>query len=146
MSTFAHDVTHGIHVVTVEELRHQNPSRETLLCHNYSHLEEHDSSVLSSVVESQCHDVTRCFASDFFHESSSPKPLKITLGSFRIFPENSRRYSQVKVHHQRQILPPVQLVWCGGKFLIEDFFHLPPVPLCTLSCEFSKKFETAIMV
>jgi hypothetical protein len=26
---------------------------------------------------------TRIFASGFFHESSSPKPLKITLGSFR---------------------------------------------------------------
>jgi hypothetical protein len=30
----------------------------------------------------QCHEI---FASDFFHESSSPKPLKITLGSFLIF-------------------------------------------------------------
>ncbi len=40
------------------------------------------------------------FASGFFHESSSPKPLKITLGSFRIFLENSRGYSQVKVHHR----------------------------------------------
>jgi hypothetical protein len=29
-------------------------------------------------------------------ESSSHKPLKITLGSFRNFFENSRRYSQVK--------------------------------------------------
>jgi hypothetical protein len=28
---------------------------------------------------------TRLFASVFFHESYSPKPLKITLGSFRIF-------------------------------------------------------------
>jgi hypothetical protein len=28
--------------------------------------------------------VTRFFASGFFHESPSPKPLKITLGSFRI--------------------------------------------------------------
>jgi hypothetical protein len=28
---------------------------------------------------------TRFFASGFFHESSSPKPLKITVGSFRIF-------------------------------------------------------------
>ncbi len=30
-------------------------------------------------------NVTRFFASGFFHESPSPKPLKITLGSFRIF-------------------------------------------------------------
>ncbi len=29
--------------------------------------------------------VTRFFASGFFHESPSPKPLIITLGSFRIF-------------------------------------------------------------
>jgi hypothetical protein len=29
--------------------------------------------------------VTRFFASAFFHESSSPKHLKITLGSFQIF-------------------------------------------------------------
>jgi hypothetical protein len=31
--------------------------------------------------------VTRFFASGFFHESSSPKSLKITLGSFRNFSE-----------------------------------------------------------
>jgi hypothetical protein len=31
--------------------------------------------------------VTRFFASGFFHESSSPKSLKITLGSFQIFPK-----------------------------------------------------------
>ncbi len=37
----------------------------------------------------------------FFHESSSPKPLKITQGKFRIF-RNLRRYSQVKVHHRYQ--------------------------------------------
>ncbi len=30
-------------------------------------------------------NVTRYFASSFFHESSSPKPLKITLGSFKFF-------------------------------------------------------------
>ncbi len=29
--------------------------------------------------------VTRFFASGFFHESVSPKPLSIPLGSFRIF-------------------------------------------------------------
>jgi hypothetical protein len=34
----------------------------------------------------------------FFHESSSPKPLKVTLGSFQIF-SKFLRYSQVKVHH-----------------------------------------------
>jgi hypothetical protein len=30
-------------------------------------------------------NVTRYFASGFFHESSSPKALKITLGSFNFF-------------------------------------------------------------
>ncbi len=72
----------------------------------------------------QCHELF-CFR--FFHESSSPKPLKTTLGSFRIL-RKFRRYLQVKVHHQylttyqwqichqhqwywRQILPPVRLVF-----------------------------------
>jgi hypothetical protein len=39
------------------------------------------------------------------------------------------------------------------KFLLDEFFHLPPVsttPVANLSCEylreFSKKFETALMV
>ncbi len=36
----------------------------------------------------------------FFHESSSPKPLEIKLGS--LFFENSRRCSQVKVPHRYQ--------------------------------------------
>ncbi len=34
------------------------------------------------VVKGLCHKI---FTSDVFHESSSPKPLKVTLGSFRIF-------------------------------------------------------------
>jgi hypothetical protein len=34
------------------------------------------------LLKEQCHEF---FASDFVHESSSPKPLKITLGSFQIF-------------------------------------------------------------
>ncbi len=34
--------------------------------------------------------ITRFFASDFFHESSSPKPLKIILGSFQMFSKISR--------------------------------------------------------
>ncbi len=36
---------------------------------------------------------------DFWHGSVSPKPLIIPKGTFRIFFENSRRYSQLKVHH-----------------------------------------------
>jgi hypothetical protein len=34
------------------------------------------------LLKGQCHEIF-CFR--FFHESPSPKPLKITLGSFRIF-------------------------------------------------------------
>ncbi len=35
-------------------------------------------------LKGQCHEI---FASSFFHESPSPKPLIIPLGSFRIFPK-----------------------------------------------------------
>ncbi len=63
---------------------------------------------LSSIPEVQClkclagiftykDSVTRFFASGFFHESPSPKPLKIMLGSFQIFIENSRRYCILKL-------------------------------------------------
>ncbi len=38
----------------------------------------------TATLKGQCHKI---FASGFFHESSSPKPPKITLGSFQIFPE-----------------------------------------------------------
>jgi hypothetical protein len=37
---------------------------------------------MDSSLKGQCHEIF-CFR--FFHESFSPKPLKITLGSFRIF-------------------------------------------------------------
>jgi hypothetical protein len=37
------------------------------------------------LLKGQCHEIFRYFDSDFFHESSSPKPLKITQGSFQIF-------------------------------------------------------------
>ncbi len=72
--------------------------------------------------------VTRFFASGFFHDSSSPKPLKITLGVMWNYFENSWRYSQVKVHqlyqrhrwqicHQRIIYilrrPPSSTSWGG---------------------------------
>jgi hypothetical protein len=40
------------------------------------------------------------FASDSFHESSSPKPLKITLGSFQIF-------SKIRGDIASQGAPPV---------------------------------------
>ncbi len=51
-------------------------------------------------LKEHCHEIF-CFRF-FFHESPSPKPLKIILGSFQIFCKNSRRYSQAKVHQQCQ--------------------------------------------
>ncbi len=91
--------------------------------------------------------VTRFFALSFFYESSSPKPLKITLGSFQIF---------------SKILGDIRKSRCntgikdtGGKFWrLKIFFHLPPVQCqghhwCTSSCEylreFSKKIETTLV-
>ncbi len=50
-------------------------------------------------LKGQCHEI---FDFRFFHKSVSPKPLRIPLGSFRIFFENSRRYSQLKICHRRQ--------------------------------------------
>ncbi len=74
-------------------------------------------------LKGQCHEIF-CFR--FFHESSSPKPPKITLGSLRFFSKNS----QVKVHHRyrwhrRQILPPVPMV------LLTSVENLPPVSTIT---------------
>ncbi len=51
----------------------------------------------------------------FFLESTSPQASKNNIRVILNFFENSRRYSQVKVHHRyqrhrRKILPPVQLV------------------------------------
>ncbi len=71
------------------------------------------------------------FASVFFHESISPQPQSIPLGPFRIFCENSWRYSQVKVHHwyeqlRSQILPPVSLVLPVSTI---PAAHLPPVSM-----------------
>ncbi len=42
----------------------------------------------------------RFSTSVFFHESVSPKPLSIPIEPFQIFFKNSRRYSQLKVHHR----------------------------------------------
>jgi hypothetical protein len=71
----------------------------------------------------QCH---KMFCFWFFHESVSPQPPRYPIRNVSNFFENSRRYSQVKVHHRnqrhrwqichcyqqhrRQILPPVSLV------------------------------------
>ncbi len=79
----------------------------------------------SFYLKGQCDEI---FCLRFFNESSSPKPLKITLVHFKFFPKNSRKYSQVKVHHQYQrhrwqILPPVPLV------LLIPGANLPPVSM-----------------
>jgi hypothetical protein len=102
----------------------------------------------SRISVSRCHEMF-CFR--FFHESSSPKPLRITLGSFRIISENSRRYSQIKVHHwsqrhRRQILPPVQLVLlipvanCWLKFF-SNCHRCQRHRWCTLSWEYLREFS-----
>jgi hypothetical protein len=47
--------------------------------------------------------VTRFFASGFFHESVSPQAKSTyQIRTVSNFFENSRRYSQVKVHHRYQ--------------------------------------------
>jgi hypothetical protein len=60
----------------------------------------------------------RFFALGFFHESSSPKPLKKTLVSFRlcskIHGDIRKSWCTISINdigeHRRQILPPVSLV------------------------------------
>ncbi len=66
--------------------------------------------------------VTRVFASGFFHKSPSPKPLKITLGSFRIF---SKICGDI---HPSQGASPGQRLWqiCSWQIL-------QPVPLMLLT-------------
>ncbi len=97
-------------------------------------------------ISSSWDSVTGFFVSGFFHESSSPKPLKITLGSFQIF---------FLIHGDI-------CKWrctAGGKFStgINDtgskFCHRYRwgwYRRCTSSCEYlrelSKKFETALML
>jgi hypothetical protein len=52
------------------------------------------------LLKGQCHKIF-CFQVFFMNHVPS-KPSKITVVSFRIFCLNSRRYSQVKVHHRYQ--------------------------------------------
>ncbi len=72
-------------------------------------------------LKGQCHEI---FDFKFFHESVSPKPLSIPFGPFEFFLKDLRKYSQLKVHHQRRRwhrganLLPVSLIpvanchWC----------------------------------
>jgi hypothetical protein len=72
--------------------------------------------------------VTRFFASGFFHESSSPKVLKIKLGTFKIF----RKFAKIFARHGA---PPVSK-------------HTPPPPrgkFATGVNDTSGKFATGII-
>jgi hypothetical protein len=62
-------------------------------------------------LKGQCHEI---FDFMFFHKSVSSKPLSIPLKAFRIF-ENSRRYSQLNVHHR--------LRWQMEKIFNQKSFH-----------------------
>jgi hypothetical protein len=65
-----------------------------------------DSLIGAFCLKGQCHE--KFLASGYFNESSSLKPLKITIGSFKYFFLNSRRYSQAKVH----LVHRYQQHWC----------------------------------
>ncbi len=71
------------------------------------------------------------------HESSSPKPLKITQGSFQRFP----KFAEILAS---QGAPPVSTTPEANVPLVS----MTPDRWCPLSCEylreFSKKFETAL--
>jgi hypothetical protein len=51
---------------------------------------------IADLFKGQCHEIFDIR----FQESVSSKLLSILLGPFSIFFENSRRYSQLKVHHR----------------------------------------------
>jgi hypothetical protein len=89
-------------------------------------------------LKGQCHEIF-CFRF-FFHESSFPKTLQITSGSFQICSNilgdiRKSRYSTLLHRYQRQR-------W-------QIFYWCLPHGWGTLSCEypckFSKLFETALM-
>ncbi len=64
-------------------------------------------------LKGQCHEI---FASGFFHELVSPQPqsVHVPLGSFQTFWKNRRDIQRC----------PNKII---KTFMIEDFFHLPPV-------------------
>ncbi len=107
------------------------------------------------LLKGQCHEIF-CFW--FFYESVSPPAPEYPIRTVSNFFETSRRYSQVKVHHRCrwhpwQIMRTISgcrhlkvnlkaniyiyvnstTKRCPNKiikiFLLEDFFHLPPVSL-----------------
>ncbi len=111
---------------------------------------------LLHVLKNQCHEI---FASDFFHESSSPKPLKITW-SFQFFSKIrwdvqhrwliigtiSADYLRLKVNLKEKIYlyHNSSTQRCVNKimktFQIKELFHLPPI-----SQRFLRNFEMARM-
>ena len=79
------------HVLWLKECRLSNTD-DNHWCSTYATLRAGDT---KHKLKGQCH----FFASGFFHESVSPKPL-YTIRAILNFFKNSRRYSQLKVHHR----------------------------------------------
>jgi hypothetical protein len=77
--------------------------------------------------------VTRFSTSGFFYESVSPKALEYTIRAVSNFCQNSRRYLQIKVHHQmKKIFNQKSLNYFFGTPLcsrINIKKNLPPVSL-----------------
>ncbi len=71
-----------------------------------------------NLVKGQCNEIFRFL---IFHESSSPKPLKITLGSFRIFSKIRRDIHKV---------PLVLLMPVANNGTISDYLHLKVNFIC----------------
>ncbi len=90
-------------------------------------------------LKGQCHEIF-CFR--FFNESSSPKPLKITLGSFRFFSKiredirKSRCTTAVSIQRDRQkswkSRGTVPLSWSGKRAQDLEILRLA-VRLCNMA-------------
>jgi hypothetical protein len=52
-------------------------------------------------LKGQCHEI---FASGFFHETSTPEPLKIMLGLFRIF----SKFAKIFASHSKPLVSATQ--------------------------------------
>ncbi len=83
-------------------------------------------------LKGQCHEI---FDFMFFYESASPTPLSKPLGRFR--KKNSRRYSQLKVHHRGRWHR-----WQMKKSSIRSFNYFFGIPLWSriIQRNFSLKF------
>jgi hypothetical protein len=76
------------------------------------------------LLKGQCHKI---FASGFFHESVSPPAPEYPIRTVSNIFKNSRRYSQVKVHHRYQRHP-----WQMPPVSLTPVANLPPVSLVLL--------------